>query len=98
MTNQKENDVTNKISKISKSTAVAAMAAILTFGVASVHEAAAAQRVQHRQPHTVQAPAVRPNGNGAYASSGRHPGWSCVSSDTAGEVWSAYPAWEVGCK
>jgi hypothetical protein len=45
--------VTNKISKLSRSTAVAGLAAILTFGVASVHEAAAArvQRAKHRQSH-----------------------------------------------
>jgi hypothetical protein len=60
----KDNDVTNKTSKILRSTAAAGVAAILTFGVGSVHEAAAAQT------HTVQAPAVRNNGSSAYGSSG----------------------------
>ena len=86
------------------------MVAILTFGVASVHEAAAAriQKAQHRQPHTVQAPGVRPNGNGAYASSGLYdrshwspshrPGGPCFSRDLGADAFSAYPAWEVDCK
>ena len=83
------------------------MAAIVTFGVASVHEAAAArvQRVQYRQPHTVQAPAVRHNGGRAYASSEFYGSPSQLSlaghasAGTAdGSAWSAYPAWEVDCK
>jgi hypothetical protein len=105
--------VTNKTSKISRSTAAAGLAAILMFGVASVHEAAAAriQRAQHRQPHTVQAPTVPRNGNGAYDSSelydwshwspSHHPGWPCVSTSSSdASHTSAYPAWEVkpGCK
>jgi hypothetical protein len=102
--------VTNKTSKISKLTAAAGIAAILTFGVASVHEAAAArvQGAKHRQPHTVQAPAVPRNGNGVYGSSGlydwspsHHPGWPCVSTSSSdGSQTSAYPAWELkpACK
>jgi len=113
-TNHKENGVTNKTSKISRSTAAAGVAAVLRFGVASVDEAAAArvQKAQHRQRHTVRAPAVPRDGKGAYDSSGlydwshwsptHHPGWPCVSmSNSDASDTSAYPAWELrefGCK
>jgi hypothetical protein len=63
-------------SKISRSTAAAGMAAILTFGLASVDEAAAARvHRAHRQPHTVRTLAAPHNGNGAYNSNGLY-GWS----------------------